>query len=58
LPRIFKEYQFNIVLLQFTVKLCSKVAKIRVYNSFHAVFDTKRVSENYDSCFDSGDVTA
>jgi len=28
--KIFKEFQFNIVLLQFTVKLCSKVAKIRV----------------------------
>jgi len=36
-----------------TVKSCSKVAKIRVWKRFHAVFDIKRVSENYDSYFDN-----
>jgi len=44
-------------ILSLTVKLCSKVAKIRVPKSFLPVFDTKRVFKIYDSYFDSGHVT-
>jgi len=40
-----------------TVKLCSQIAKISVYNSFLAVFDMIRVSENYDSYFGNCHVT-
>jgi len=40
-----------------TVKLCSKVAKIRVWKSFLAVIDTKRVSEIYESYFANCHVT-
>jgi len=41
-----------------TVKLCSKVAKLRIYKYFLAVFNTKRVSEIHDTYFDCGHVTA
>jgi len=40
-----------------TVKPCSKVENIRVWKRFHAVFDIKRVSENYDSYFANFHVT-
>jgi len=36
-----------------TVRMCSKVAKIRFLKSFLALFDIKRDSEVYDSYFDN-----
>jgi len=40
-----------------TVKLCSKVAKIRIYKRFFVVFDINRVFEIYDRYFDNCHVT-